>query len=144
MIPSLTLGPAVPRSTREVERFTKAELTLPVFQMRWSSHVPIIVSAVHLEFQVSWSPRYFIEHYGNNDCEVEDCETGESVPDFTVARFFSGFGEPRPLNSPILRLKVGVYHSYHFDSTPAIGFRIGHQKSTSTMCFRIFWTISCT
>ena len=98
--------------TREIETFSKHQLTLALFKDRWAQHVPIVVSGVDLDFQVPWSPEYFIEHHGNDVCKVEDFETGQLLPDYTVAHFFSGFGQPRAGGSPILRLKVSFLSSY--------------------------------
>ena len=108
VVPSATLGPGVGLSIhdRDPQRFTKLELTLTVFQKHWLRRIPIVVSGVHLDLQISWGPEYFIRHYGDDACEVEDCETGQSFPDFTVAQFFSGFGQLRRPGSQILRLKA--------------------------------------
>lgn len=65
------------------------------------------MSGVHLDFQIHWTPEYFIQRYGSENCHVEDCETGLSLPGYTVERFFGAFGKQRSADEPILRLKVG-------------------------------------
>ena len=91
----------------------KDELTLVRFRSVWSSHTPIIVSGVHLDLQVRWTPEYFTEHYGEYACEVEDCETGLPLSGYTVGTFFENFGQKRVPGNPILRLKAGVFTAFH-------------------------------
>lgn len=84
----------------------KEELTLDRFRELWSNHAPLVVRGVHLDFQVTWTPEYFIHRYGAQSCEVEDCETGEAIPDYTVRKFFEKFGQRHMPGDAILRLKV--------------------------------------
>ena len=84
----------------------KEELTLDRFRQIWSSHTPLVVRGVHLDFQISWTPEYFIQRYGQQTCEVEDCETRAVLPDYTVRKFFERFGQQHAPDDVILRLKV--------------------------------------
>ncbi|KAI0691401.1 hypothetical protein C8T65DRAFT_587239 [Cerioporus squamosus] len=85
----------------------KDEFTLERFRSVWASHTPIVVRGVHLDFQVRWTPDYFMERYGERACEVEDCETGLCFNGLTVSEYFQSFGQQRVrgTGTPILRLK---------------------------------------
>ncbi|KAI0689322.1 hypothetical protein C8T65DRAFT_588767 [Cerioporus squamosus] len=83
----------------------KAELTLPRFRTMWSCHTPLVVRGIHLDFQVTWTPDYFIQRYGDQPCEVEDCQTGSAQTGYTVGKFFENFGRQHTCEDVILRLK---------------------------------------
>lgn len=121
----------------------KDELTLDKFQCMWSSHTPIVVQGVHLDFQVKWTPDYFKERYGERLCEVEDCETGQCLPGFTVSDYFGTFGQRRVTGAPILRLKVSIITSPSLNEhDTALRSRTGLQRRTSAKYSPISWTTS--
>lgn len=73
------------------------------FDTLWSQGIPMLISGVDDDLQVSWSPQWFTEHHGKELVEVIDCETGKSSPQY-VADFFRMFGRPGP--KPINKIKV--------------------------------------
>ncbi|KAJ7743727.1 hypothetical protein DFH07DRAFT_869890 [Mycena maculata] len=85
-----------------VTRFTKSELentvqdmcvllghenlTEDIFRPLWAKGDPLLVTDVGARFKVPWNPRYFIDTYGSQRCEVIECQQGRTR-DTTVGHF---------------------------------------------------------
>ncbi|KDQ06066.1 hypothetical protein BOTBODRAFT_75091, partial [Botryobasidium botryosum FD-172 SS1] len=71
--------------------FKDEELTEEIFKLHWNTGQPMVVTGLLPKFQIEWTPQYFIDHYGMQECQIVDCETNE-ISDKTVSEFFSMFG----------------------------------------------------
>ncbi|KAJ7179562.1 hypothetical protein C8R46DRAFT_1074100 [Mycena filopes] len=52
---------------------------------------PLLVTGVGEKLKIKWTPEYFMEEYGSQDCLIIECQT-EANRRVTVADFFSSFG----------------------------------------------------
>ncbi|KAJ7843543.1 Clavaminate synthase-like protein [Mycena olivaceomarginata] len=73
-------------------RLASSELTDEVFRHVWARGEPILVTGAKAKFKLSWSPEYFIEHHGAENCALVDCET-DSTGEMKVKEFFGTFGK---------------------------------------------------
>lgn len=78
--------------TRQIHRFTDSVLTSEVFPEIWALGLPLIVTGVLEKFKVKWTPEYFIQKYGGQNCLIIECQT-EVNKRVTVGEFFSWFGK---------------------------------------------------
>jgi hypothetical protein len=79
------------------------------FQSLWGLGEPIILTGCLERFKVSWTPKHFIQQYGNDECMLVNCKTDKTV-DTTVGSFFSQFLSTDEPKKP-LKLKVCTYCS---------------------------------
>ncbi|KAF9268356.1 Clavaminate synthase-like protein [Marasmius fiardii PR-910] len=73
-----------------ISRFTKRELSFPIFQEYWRKGVPLLVQGLLHDLQIKWTPEYFVEKYGSQGCLVVECQTEENKR-VTVGDFFKMF-----------------------------------------------------
>lgn len=99
MFPSYKLSCAAPI------RLDATEAKNADFDTIWSQGLPMLISGVGKDLQLSWSPLWFTEHHGNELVEVIDCGTGKGTPQ-RVVDFFAMFGQPHP--KPVLKIKVNL------------------------------------
>jgi [histone H3]-dimethyl-L-lysine9 demethylase len=74
------------------KHFDDSELTDEVFRPMWAKGEPLVVTGLASKFKIFWSPEYFIEKYGSENCLIVECQkdTNKRV---TVGEFFSWFGK---------------------------------------------------
>ncbi|KAJ7740064.1 hypothetical protein DFH07DRAFT_965551 [Mycena maculata] len=77
--------------SHEIRRFSAEDLTEDIFRPLWAKGDPLLVTDVGARFKVPWNPRYFIDTYGSQQCEVIECQQGRTH-DTTVREFFEQFG----------------------------------------------------
>jgi len=73
-------------------KIASAQLTHEHFANLWLNHTPIVVHDVVPPELNRWTPQYIIEHYGEEECPIEDCQTGEQKLS-TVRAFFEMYGK---------------------------------------------------
>ena len=68
-----------------------------LFQQVWHASgnqglgIPIVIHGISSPLQTSkWTPEYFKQHYGTEECQVVDCDSNETNPT-TIAKFFEAF-----------------------------------------------------
>ncbi|KAJ7029090.1 Clavaminate synthase-like protein [Mycena alexandri] len=92
-----TLQPAVVSSRDDIPHLVICTCTMDalsddVFNVFWSTGEPLLVTGASQGFTLGeWTPSYFMEHYGSQECQVVDCQSGE-VENTTVRQFFRTFG----------------------------------------------------
>lgn len=64
----------------------------PSFSSLWSLGVPILVKGVLPRFKLTWTPEYFIQQYGEQNCLIIECQT-DTNKRVTVKEFFGWFGK---------------------------------------------------
>ncbi|SCV68606.1 BQ2448_727 [Microbotryum intermedium] len=86
LTPSLFSPGPIHIKAEDKKRFSFADL--------WVLREPIVVDIGNDTFHLDWSPKYFIDTYGEASCNVE----GDSTTSTTeVANFFERFGQRNPL-----------------------------------------------
>ncbi|KAF8898127.1 hypothetical protein CPB84DRAFT_1847865 [Gymnopilus junonius] len=63
----------------------------PVFSDLWLKGLPLLVKDVLPRFKINWSPKYFMERYGDQTCLVVECQT-DANKRVSVKEFFGWFG----------------------------------------------------
>ncbi|KAJ7040845.1 Clavaminate synthase-like protein [Mycena alexandri] len=64
-----------------------------IFNALWFTGEPLLVTGTTQNFTSGeWAPLCFIKHYGDQECQVVDCQSGE-VENTTVSQFFQNFGK---------------------------------------------------
>ncbi|KAJ7899515.1 Clavaminate synthase-like protein [Mycena olivaceomarginata] len=76
----------------EIQRFADHELTEEVFRQLWAHGEPLLVTNVGHKLKVDWSPQYFIDKYGDYNCEIIECQT-DATQQLSVGQFFTTFGQ---------------------------------------------------
>lgn len=92
--------------THTVNYFPKS-LTEDVFKPIWARGETVVVQGLLEEFKIQWTPQYFIEEHGEQQCLVVNCQN-DKVSETTVERFFEQFGKV-DRGDEILKLKVSWY-----------------------------------
>lgn len=67
-------------------------LTDEYFARLWREHRPIVVDEIALPNKTIWSPQFTIENYGDQQCPIENCQTGEQRLS-SVKEFFEMYGK---------------------------------------------------
>jgi lysine-specific demethylase 3 len=62
------------------------------FSPLWARGIPLLVKDVLPRFQVTWSPEYFMEKYGDQNCIIVECQTDQNQR-VTIKKFFEWFGK---------------------------------------------------
>ncbi|OCB84601.1 Clavaminate synthase-like protein [Sanghuangporus baumii] len=75
-----------------VPYYTAETLTELVFAAQWARGTPLVVTGLLDRLKLSWSPEYFINTYGAQQCIVLECQT-DANKKVTVGEFFSSFGK---------------------------------------------------
>jgi [histone H3]-dimethyl-L-lysine9 demethylase len=60
------------------------------FRKLWNLSQPLVVTSCLDNFKISWTPEYFIDNYGKEQCFLVDCDTEQYVKS-TVGKFFEEF-----------------------------------------------------
>ena len=106
MLVEIRLEPKVePKSSRKTNRYRQETLSEDHFASIWAQHRPLVVTGVDSRFQTPWTPNAFAQQFGDIDCQVEDCESGEPMKQ-KVRNFFSLFGQAWSSSRASLKLKV--------------------------------------
>ncbi|WVQ77932.1 hypothetical protein IAT38_000012 [Cryptococcus sp. DSM 104549] len=94
------------------------------FDALWAEGEPIVVWNVAKKFRMRWTPDTFIEKFGNEKCEVVNCQSNEGVQQ-TVGQFFSTFKDAKGRGEAILKLK---------DWPPGDDFQNTHPELYNDFC----------
>jgi [histone H3]-dimethyl-L-lysine9 demethylase len=86
---SVTLDPNRCHST---PLFHVDELEQDAFRYLWARGSPVVVHGLLSKMEGMWTPDFFVEKYGNQECSVVDCQSDASKKT-TVGKFFSTFGK---------------------------------------------------
>lgn len=78
----------------------------PSFGRLWRLGIPILVKDVLPRFKLTWTPEYFIQHYGEQSCLVIECQTDMNTR-LSVREFFEMFGKYEGRQDR-WKLKVGI------------------------------------
>ncbi|TFY68723.1 hypothetical protein EVG20_g3448 [Dentipellis fragilis] len=70
--------------------FSDSELTEDIFREAWRQGYPLVVTDQLSKFAIGWTPEYFIEKYGEQECSIVECQTNETKQT-TVGEFFKQF-----------------------------------------------------
>jgi hypothetical protein len=81
------------------------QLDHDVFRSLWAKGNPLVVDGVLSKMNVSWTPEFFIEEFGKEECSIVDCQSDE-VKSTTVKEFFATFGNFNSRNQHVWKLKV--------------------------------------
>ncbi|KAL1711512.1 hypothetical protein EV715DRAFT_215224, partial [Schizophyllum commune] len=65
---------------------------------------PLIITGLLQRMQISWTPEYFIQHYGDRECLITNC-ANERTKATTVADFFQTFGNYSSRGRKVWKLK---------------------------------------
>ncbi|KAI0314183.1 hypothetical protein OF83DRAFT_1138062 [Amylostereum chailletii] len=79
--------------------FTDEALTEDVFRRVWAEGAPIVVTGLLPKFDIQWTPEYFKQEYGKQECMIVECQS-ESTKTVTVGEFFEKFGQRDALVGP--------------------------------------------
>ncbi|OCH86213.1 hypothetical protein OBBRIDRAFT_797392 [Obba rivulosa] len=77
--------------SHETERIADADLNDESFRKIWRRGAPLIVTGVLPKFTIDWSPEYFKNKYGTQNCLIVECQS-DTNRRVTVGDFFSWFG----------------------------------------------------
>jgi len=83
-----------------------SELTDALFRATWANGETLVVTGLKDKLMYPWTPEWFIEQYGEQQCCITDCVT-EKTHVSQVRNFFSQFGRWAGREGKILKLKVG-------------------------------------
>ncbi|EMD40603.1 hypothetical protein CERSUDRAFT_80259 [Gelatoporia subvermispora B] len=90
-IPPATGSAPVEIPSHETVRIPDADLDDVMFRKLWRKGAPLIVTGVLPKFQIQWTPEYFKNKYGTQNCLIVECQT-DTNRRVTVGDFFSWFG----------------------------------------------------
>ncbi|KAG8792367.1 hypothetical protein FRC12_006293 [Ceratobasidium sp. 428] len=79
------------------------DITEDQFKPIWARGEAVVVHGLLSDFKIKWTPEYFIEEYGTQECVIENCVTDKQQRSI-VQRFFEQFGQTDRGNA-ILKLK---------------------------------------
>lgn len=82
-----------------------SELTDALFRTIWANGETLVVIGLKDKLKYPWTPEWFIEQYGEQQCSITDCVTEETHVS-QVRNFFSQFGRLAGRDGKILKLKV--------------------------------------
>ncbi|KNZ76817.1 Lysine-specific demethylase 3A [Termitomyces sp. J132] len=77
--------------THPIPHYAPSALTPSTFPALWSLGSPLVVVGLLPRFKIAWTPDYFVERYGAQNCLVIECRT-EANKRVTVGEFFRAFG----------------------------------------------------
>lgn len=75
-----------------MKTFAHEDFTEDIFRPLWAKGDPIVVTGLLHRFDIEWTPEYFIEKYGDVECQIVDCQS-EKAHDTEVGQFFKKFGK---------------------------------------------------
>lgn len=64
----------------------------PPFSSLWVNGAPLLVKDVLPRFKSNWSPQYFMDRYGDQNCLIVECQTDENKR-INIREFFRMFGD---------------------------------------------------
>jgi hypothetical protein len=82
------------------------DITEEEFQLWWGLRQPLVLTGCLQRFSLPWTPEYFVEHYGSDECHLFDCRTDQVITS-TVGEFFQEFNSTESQKP----LKLKVHHS---------------------------------
>jgi lysine-specific demethylase 3 len=82
-----------------------SELTDALFRTIWANGETLVITGLKDKLKCPWTPEWFIEQYGEQQCCITDCVT-EKAHFSQVRHFFSRFGKYAERNGETLKLKV--------------------------------------
>ncbi|KAG8690807.1 hypothetical protein FRC08_010350 [Ceratobasidium sp. 394] len=88
--------------THPINYFSR-DITEETFKPIWARGEAVVVQGLLDDFKIKWTPEYFIQEYGEQDCFIVDCDTNKETWS-TVEGFFKLFGLADRGNA-ILKLK---------------------------------------
>ncbi|KAG9124751.1 hypothetical protein FRC07_010375 [Ceratobasidium sp. 392] len=88
--------------THRINYFQR-DITEEAFKPIWARGEPVVVQGLLEDFKIKWTPEYFIEQYGEQECVIVDCVNDKQLL-LTVEWFFAQFGQP-DRGDAILKLK---------------------------------------
>lgn len=105
-----TIEPIDPSGVKSLplHKFAGPDLTEPAFRTIWSKGEAIVLDGLLPNFDIQWTPDYFIEKYGDEECYIVDCNENDPKKETavsTVADFFALFGDYRQRET-VYKLKV--------------------------------------
>ncbi|KAJ7128198.1 Clavaminate synthase-like protein [Mycena crocata] len=74
-----------------IRTFKDSDLTETIFSSFWAIGHPLLVTGVGDKLKIDWSPHYFANKYGQDTCELVECQTSETS-EIKVKDFFDDFG----------------------------------------------------
>ncbi|ODQ50522.1 Clavaminate synthase-like protein [Saitoella complicata NRRL Y-17804] len=74
------------------------------FQKLWRRGEPLVLSGCLERMEIQWTPEYFIEHYGGQNCHLVNCEQSQVIQ-ATVKKFFENFEKGELYGHRTLKLK---------------------------------------
>ncbi|KAL1937496.1 hypothetical protein VTO73DRAFT_13148 [Trametes versicolor] len=83
----------------------KEDLDSELFRSIWAKRRPMVVTEVLDNSQIAWTPQYLSSEYGEETCDVEDCEGTGMTSVWTVEQYFSQFEIPHGNRHTIYKLK---------------------------------------
>ena len=92
-------------------------LTIPVSKLRAREfrhylvrRMPLLITGLNSELQLSWSPSQLMHDYGTEQCSVEDCEKRAPVSKQTLSHFLKNFLDSSitPDSTPVWKVKVCI------------------------------------
>ncbi|KAI5823553.1 hypothetical protein K523DRAFT_357552 [Schizophyllum commune Tattone D] len=87
-----------------IRRMAYENVTEDVMRAYLARGEPLIVTGLDRRMQISWTPEYFIEHYGDRSCLITNC-VNESNKQITVKEFFETFGKYEERDQMVWKLK---------------------------------------
>ncbi|KAF4574934.1 hypothetical protein EYR36_006286 [Pleurotus pulmonarius] len=78
--------------SHDVTHLPDDKMTDEIFRSHWMKGEPLVVNDVLSKFRIEWTPEYFIEKYGGQNCLIIECQTEENKRT-SVAEFFKDFGK---------------------------------------------------
>ncbi|KAG8794161.1 hypothetical protein FRC12_000341 [Ceratobasidium sp. 428] len=94
--------------THPISRFS-SEITEEQFQPLWARGEPVVVHGLLDKFKIRWTPGYFIDNYGREQCHVVDCVTDKRSR-LRIKEFFQEFGKA-DRGEGVLKLKDWPPHA---------------------------------
>jgi len=79
------------------------------FSSLWERGIPLLVKDVLPRFKLTWNPEYFIKKYGDEGCNIVECQT-ELTRSVCVREFFEWFGKfENRTECWKLKVRTGLY-----------------------------------
>lgn len=141
--------------TWPIPYFEDSALSEDKFSRLWTMGAPLVVTDLLKKFRLQWTPEYFMNTYGQQNCIILNCQH-DANKRVTVGEFFSWFGNFED-RSDVWKLKVCcvffLFRSLLFEVTkcaPRCSFwltgwlpvRTGRHPRTSRLRFQSYMTTS--
>ncbi|KAF9558218.1 hypothetical protein CPC08DRAFT_751553 [Agrocybe pediades] len=93
----------IPASYYDPPSVSSGSSTFPAFSSLWRQGLPLLVKDVLPRFKLEWTPKSFVQRYGEQGCLVVECQT-DTNQRITIENFFNSFGKYEGRNE-CLKLK---------------------------------------